>query len=155
MQNQEHVDAKEQANTIELVRLNVESADPKPGEAKRGQHAKHHGCVKATFTIADDIPDDLRRGIFSKQQSFDALIRFSNGRKSDDREPDAHGMAIKLLNVPGSKLLEGRETETPTISCWLIMRCSSPGTVQNTWISTEKLLKLGAVNFMAFFFWEK
>lgn len=112
MQNQEHVDAKEQANTIELVRLNVESADPKPGEAKRGQHAKHHGCVKATFTIADDIPDDLRRGIFSKQQSFDALIRFSNGRKSDDREPDAHGMAIKLLNVPGSKLLEGRETET-------------------------------------------
>jgi hypothetical protein len=40
------------------------------------------------------------------------LIRFSNGSVEDDRSADAHGMAIKLLKVPGRKLLPGHENET-------------------------------------------
>jgi catalase len=38
------------------------------------------------------------------------LIRFSNGAAMDDRKGDAHGMAIKLFNVPGEKLLEPGDT---------------------------------------------
>jgi hypothetical protein len=96
----------------ELVRVNIESADSTPCHARRAQHPKHHGCVAATFTVLETVPADLRAGIFEKPQSFEAWIRFSNGRQRDDRLADAHGMAIKLLDVPGEKLIEGHENET-------------------------------------------
>lgn len=94
---EEQIGKDEQKIIDELVRLNIGMAATDPGNAKRGQHAKHHGCVTATFTLREDIPEHLRHGIFAESGSFDALIRFSNGKQKDDREPDAHGMAIKLL----------------------------------------------------------
>jgi hypothetical protein len=106
------VNAGEQALIEQLVRDNIDSAKATPGPARRGQHPKHHGCVRATFAVNEQAPRDLRVGIFAQPQQFEALIRFSNGRRSDDRKADAHGMAIKLLNIPGRKLIPGRESET-------------------------------------------
>src|SRR5262249_16322453 len=42
-------------------------------------------------------------------RTFDALIRFSAGgiEVQSDTVPQANGMAIKLLGVPGAKILEG------------------------------------------------
>jgi hypothetical protein len=78
----------------------------------RGQHAKQHGCVKAEFVIADVLPVDMRWGVLKEPGGrFPAWIRFSNARMQDDRMPDGHGMAIKLMDVPGRKLLEGQEHE--------------------------------------------
>jgi hypothetical protein len=72
---------------------------------RRAQHPKHHGCVGASFVVASDVPEDLRHGVFAKPgQTFTALVRFSNGRAQDDSEADAHGMAIKLLDVEGKRL---------------------------------------------------
>jgi catalase len=82
------------------------------GVKRRGQHFKQHGCLKATFTISDDIPNDLKVGLFKHATTYDAYIRFSNGGKTDDREPDLHGVAIKILDVEGKKILEGQENET-------------------------------------------
>jgi hypothetical protein len=96
----------------EILRDNAAAAPSLPGRARRAQHAKHHGCVAATFSVRDDIPQDLRRGLFAQVASYPAVVRFSNGRQPDDRRGDAHGMAIKLLGVPGRKLLEGEETQT-------------------------------------------
>ena len=72
--------------------------------ASRGAHAKGHACVKAWFTISDDIEPALRHGVFSMPgQAFKSWIRFSNGgsnlSKSDDRRKDSRGMAIKLIHV--------------------------------------------------------
>jgi hypothetical protein len=67
---------------------------------------KGHGCVRATFEVSPDIPSALRHGVFAEPRSFAAYIRFSNGKGRDDRQGDAHGMAIKLLGVAGEKLLE-------------------------------------------------
>jgi len=105
-------DAREHDLIERLLRDNITSVEATRGQARRGQHPKHHGCVRATFAVSGDVPDDLRSGIFAQPQQFEALIRFSNGRVSDDRKADAHGMAIKLLNVPGRKLIPGRESET-------------------------------------------
>ena len=72
------------------------------GEAHRGAHAKGHGCVKAYFTINDDLPDKLKQGVFAKSgQQYKAWLRFSNGtpRIAADTENDSRGIAIKLLNV--------------------------------------------------------
>lgn len=79
------------------------------GKVPRGQHPKSHGCVRAEFTVGDDVPTELRHGIFRTARTFPALIRFSNGLVRDDREADLHGMAIKLLGVEGEKLLEAEK----------------------------------------------
>lgn len=74
----------------------------------RRLHVKAHGCVHARFTVAPDLPAELRAGVFAEPRSYDAIVRFSNGlRKAQaDRQPDARGMVLKLFGVPGKKLLE-------------------------------------------------
>jgi hypothetical protein len=72
--------------------------------AARGAHAKGHGCVKAYFDVSEDIDPQLQYGVFQTPgKHYKSWIRFSNGSsnmaKSDDREKDSRGIAIKLLNV--------------------------------------------------------
>lgn len=90
----------------DIVSVNINTADHRTCQARRGQHPKHHGCVKALFEVRADVPSHLRYGIFSSAQHFDGYIRFSNGSADDDRRRDAHGMAIKLLGVPGQRLVD-------------------------------------------------
>src|ERR1019366_4418104 len=57
----------------------------------------------------------LAKGIFVPGQTYQAWIRFSNGSSDPTRadiKRDARGMAIKVLGVPGKKLLldEGQAT---------------------------------------------
>jgi hypothetical protein len=74
---------------------------------RRGQHPKHHGCIKAEFAVEPEgMPAECRVGLFAERRTYPALIRFSNGAQQDDRQADAHGMAIKLLGVPGRKILD-------------------------------------------------
>lgn len=75
------------------------------GVARRDAHAKAHGCVTASLQVNADIPEVLRGDTFLPGARYDAWVRFSNGSKADDTESDARGMAIKLLNVPGTPLI--------------------------------------------------
>jgi len=86
---------------IEAENHQMEPRDDNGKVTGRAQHPKNHGCVAAVFRIADDVPLELRHGVFTNPGAqFDTLIRFSNGRQLDDRKADVHGMAIKLLDVP-------------------------------------------------------
>jgi len=78
---------------------------------RRDVHAKSHGCVLASFTVLDKLRDNLAVGIFSKPATYDAIIRFSSGKPelNPDSVPDARGFALKVLGVPGQKLLPGEE----------------------------------------------
>ena len=78
--------------------------DQKP--VPRAQHPKHHGCVRAEFMVEDNLPEHLRVGVFKEPRSFPAWIRFSNSREQDDGKLDGRGMAIKLMDVDGEKLLD-------------------------------------------------
>lgn len=81
---------------------------------KRGVHAKHHGVVKATFKINNSLLDSKDKvGVFAQNKEYKAWIRFSNGNGyyKDDKENDVRGMAIKLMGVPGKKLLESESNE--------------------------------------------
>lgn len=84
-----------------LARINREAVDREPGLSRRAQHRKHHGCVKAIFRVRADVPSDLRHGLFATPGDHEALIRFSSGFREDDRRPDSHGMAIKVLPDAG------------------------------------------------------
>jgi hypothetical protein len=87
----------------------------KYGDGKhRTFHPKQHGCVFAELAIEPNLADVLRQGVFKAPGTYPALVRFSNSKQHDDRLPDGHGAAIKLLNVKGEKLLDaerGAETQ--------------------------------------------
>ena len=89
----------ERSQQAELEALNVARVERCDGVARRAQHPKHHGCVAARFHVQSDLPEDLRVGLFAKGGTYEALVRFSNGRAADDRDADAHGMAIKVLGA--------------------------------------------------------
>ena len=75
----------------------------------RAVHPKHHGCIRGTFTVSENIPVHLRHGVFaSASSSYPAWIRYSNGasRFQSDTKADVRGMAVKLMGVPGEKILE-------------------------------------------------
>ncbi len=58
--------------------------------------------------INENIPVLLAKGVFVPGKTYPAYIRFSNGSAlavRSDKKPDGRGMAIKLLNVPGIKVL--------------------------------------------------
>ena len=99
----EYPPEEEEQNILELGRILAKDQHVQPGKWRRGQHPKHHGCVRAKFTVADDLPGVLRHGIFKEPHVFNAYIRFSNGKSDDDRNMDVRGMAIKLLQVNGKK----------------------------------------------------
>ena len=75
----------------------------------RDAHAKAHGCVKAEVKVLDTIASDLRHGVFSQPgKTWQAWMRLSNGNAYPqfDSARDARGMALKLLDVPGQKLMK-------------------------------------------------
>jgi len=74
-------------------------------------HPKMNGCVKAEFIIEKDLPEDLKVGLFKEARSFPAWIRFSNGdtKPLADWKKDIRGFAIKIMNVPGEKIVESKK----------------------------------------------
>jgi hypothetical protein len=95
---------------LEILRTIQEHADRRKQPVPRTVHPKQHGCVRAELTIEPGLPPELRHGIFREARRYAALVRFSNSKQRDDRLPDGHGMAIKLLGVEGEKLLESEGT---------------------------------------------
>ena len=85
------------------------------GSALRDAHPKAHGCVRAEFHVMKTLPDPIAKGIFIPDKTYQAWIRFSNGSRDAtkaDFKRDARGMAIKILGVPGEKLLEDESQAT-------------------------------------------
>jgi hypothetical protein len=94
----------------EMVRLATAATKPQQGRIRRGQHAKATGCVRGVFTVRDDVPVDLRHGVFRRPgQAFQAAVRFSNSAETidPDRRAAARGMAVKLLAVGGASAVPG------------------------------------------------
>jgi hypothetical protein len=91
-----------------------QSYPPGTRPARRDQHPKAHGCVKAEFIVHGNLPDSLCYGIFKEPRTYSAWIRFSSSASmiQPDTKKDAHGMAIKLLDVEGEKVLEQERHET-------------------------------------------
>lgn len=80
-----------------------------PGAYERGGNTKTHGLVKATFTVLPDLPKHLRHGVFATQRDFPAYIRFAGPGPDvpeDIRDVGFGSMSIKLMDVPGPKLME-------------------------------------------------
>src|SRR5689334_17830289 len=85
------------------------------GWAVRGAHAKSFGVVKADVEILPDVPVAYAQGIYATPGRHGALMRFSSA--STHLGPDAQfgpgqGLAIKIFDVDGTKLVEDEPTAT-------------------------------------------
>ena len=80
-----------------------------PGYVERGGNTKTHGIVRAELTVRDDLPENMRHGIFAEPRSYRAWVRFSGPGPYVTPDIDDVGfmsMSIKLMGVPGPKLLD-------------------------------------------------
>ncbi len=81
----------------------------KPGQYERGGNTKTHGIVKASIHVRDDLPEHMRKGIFSSVRSYPAYIRFSGPGPdvpADMRDVGFTSMALKIMDVPGEKIFD-------------------------------------------------
>lgn len=101
----------EQAQAREIARVIEESLrrEYAPGSVRRDAHPKAHGCVRGEFQVNQPLAPSLAQGMFVPGKRYAAWLRFSNGSRDATRadfKKDAHGIAIKVLGIPGKKLLE-------------------------------------------------
>ena len=81
----------------------------RPGDFQRGGNTKTHGIVRGEFIVRGDVPEHMRRGIFSEPRTFPAWVRFSGPGPYITADIDDVGfmsISIKLMGVPGPKLLD-------------------------------------------------
>lgn len=70
-----------------------------PSPIRRALHAKRHVAVNnAEFRVLEDLPNDLKVGLFEKPNRFTASIRISNAASTErpDGEKDLRGFAIRI-----------------------------------------------------------
>ena len=79
----------------------------------RALHRKQLCGLKAKLEILDNLPNYAKQGVFAKPNTYDSLIRISNGGvdiKSDNL-PDIRGFAFKVLGVKGPSALGNGNTQ--------------------------------------------
>jgi hypothetical protein len=116
----------------------------KPGQFQRGGNTKTHGILRGEFIVRDDVPPDLRRGVFATPKTFRAWVRFAGpgpGSPPDIDDVGVLSFGIKLVGVPGPKLLEDEKftqdftgISTPTFT--------TPNVVENR--KLQKKIRKGA-----------
>jgi len=77
--------------------------------AERAGNTKTYGVVRGEFTVFGDIPSAYKHGIFAEPKSYPVWIRFGGpGPLSPPDVADSGilSIGIKLMGVPGDKLLE-------------------------------------------------
>jgi hypothetical protein len=101
------------------------------GRAVRGAHAKTFGVVKAEVQILSNVPPAYAQGIYAKSGRHGALIRFSSASNhlgADATLGGVLGFAMKIFDVPGSKLVE----EEPDSTTFDYVLKNNPSFVANT-----------------------
>ncbi|MFL5356521.1 catalase [Archangium sp.] len=89
----------------------LQKKNARGGPPSRALHAKGHVGAQGELLVPAGLPEPLRVAFFAEPRSWPVYVRFSNGsgRHQHDRTPDVRGMALKLVGVPGRKLIPGLE----------------------------------------------
>lgn len=95
--------------------------------ALRGLHAKGNLGAEAELTVLPDLPEPFRQALFARPATYKAYVRYSNGAGAlqNDKKPDVRGIAVKVVGVPGKKIIPGMES-APTQDFLMIRASSQP-----------------------------
>ena len=110
---EETVAPDEAAVTEEFIAfLKAASARRHPsGVIPRFNQGRAAGCVDGEFTIPNDLPPELRVGIFEQPNTYRCRIRFASATSPSDRERDVRGMSIKVVDAAGDNLTPGQSAQ--------------------------------------------
>jgi len=83
-----------------------ETVEKREHHAVRASHAKSSACATGELTIANDLPPELKQGLFATPGTHPIAVRFAQGpgETLGDRVSTHRGMSIKVFDVPGEKL---------------------------------------------------
>lgn len=78
---------------------------------QRAVFLKTHGCAKGTFEVPANLDPALKVGLFSAPFKKTTYVRISSDTSPDtaDQKNNTVGMSIKILDIPGKKILPGEE----------------------------------------------
>ena len=96
------------AEILKIIQAKLREQFPAgQGDMRRDAHPKHHGAVRAELVVEPNLPPELAVGVFRAPRSYPAWVRFSNGSGTvqADHLRDGRGIAIKLMDVDGPKLM--------------------------------------------------
>jgi len=90
---------------------NIQKKHAAGGALHRALHAKSHVGLRATFHVLPSLDEHVGAGWLRQPGSYSAYVRYSNGsgQHQRDKTPDVRGVAIKVVGVPGKKLIAGME----------------------------------------------
>ncbi|HUQ70289.1 MAG TPA: catalase family protein [Planctomycetaceae bacterium] len=91
---------------LQLIQRALQEKERRTGTRQRDVHVKMHGCATSLFQVLNDLPLELRQGLFQEPKSYPASVRFSNSSPVAlaDAVPDGRGMAIQVENIAGEFL---------------------------------------------------
>jgi hypothetical protein len=123
-----------------------------PGRFERGGNTKTHGIVRGEFIVHDNLPAELRHGIYAQPHTYRSWVRFSGPGPYITPDIDDVGfmsISIKLMGVPGPKLMEEEQftqdmfgVSTPTFV--------TPDTESNAQLQVESLKNTQIYYFLNF-----
>src|SRR5260370_41107418 len=87
----------------------LQQARRRDGLLPRALHAKAHRGAVGRLEVPPGLPAQLRVGPFAAPRAWPLYARYSNGSgvPQGDGAPDVRGLALKLVGVPGRKLIPG------------------------------------------------
>lgn len=108
--------------------------------AERAGNTKTYGVVRGEFRVLDNIPANYKHGIFANAKTYPAWIRFGGpgpASPPDIADSGILSIGIKLMGVPGDKLLDDEKTtqDFTGISCPTF---TTPNIVEN--LKLQKLI---------------
>lgn len=92
--------ADEMSQGVEAVTL----AERQNGVIPRFNQSKTIACLNGEFRVRRDIPAELKQGVFSRPDSYPAMLRFASASEQDDSRKDIRGLSIKVSDVDGAVL---------------------------------------------------
>jgi hypothetical protein len=123
-----------------------------PVRYERGGNTKTHGLVHGTFTVRDDVPSHMRRGIFAAPRSFPAWIRYSGPGPivpADINDVGFGSMTIKLMGVEGPKIFDD-EKYTQDLLCVCTPTFVTPDSSANAALQSWSTRELPIFYFLNF-----
>jgi hypothetical protein len=105
----EVIDAEESALITEIVeQMATQSrcAFERHRHAIRDAHAKSNGLLTGELAIHDNLPPELRQGVFARPGTYQVVARLSSAPSDihSDKIPAARGFALKIIGVDGERL---------------------------------------------------
>ncbi len=118
--------------------------------ALRAGNTKTYGVVRGTLQVEPGLAEHLRRGVFAEQRSYPAWIRFASGAPLAPPDIDGIGimsMAVKLMDVPGAKLLDD-EHHTQDFTGLTTPTFATPHVIDNAKLQKDNLDGKGLFYFL-------